>query len=1290
VLAVDRDRIDAWRFERLLSDAKRATGEERCTLLDEALSLWRGEPLSDVDRDRLGDGELVRLHELRLGAVEDRFDVELGRGRDIELIPEIEALVSAHPLRERLWGQLMLALYRSGRQGDALHACQQARRRLSEELGIDPGPALRRLEMRILQQDPELEPPRREPAQRVDHPASPGTAQPMVVERKFATALFADVVGAPALTEREDPEVVQALLRRTFDRLTQAVTAHGGGVENLTGDGLRAVFGIPAAHEDDSERAVRAALEMVSDLDRLGRDLVREGRTQLSLRIGVEAGEVVVGTAMRGHRTITGDALSTASGLQGSADPGCVLVGPVAHELTKGSIDYRRLAPLRLEGRAEPVQAWLALRITGSPPAHRSPVGLGSRLIGRDAELSLLTSTLGRVIAESRPALVTVLGPAGVGKSRLVLEFLSVVEGSPRGIACLRGRCRAYGNVSYSAVAEAVRAHCGILEDDPPGVAAEKAGRAVEELFGDRSLAHHVEALVGAGSERTFTREDLFDGWRRMLERIAAVQPLVLVLEDIHWADEGLLDFVEHLADWGEGRILVLTLARPELMERRAGWGGGKRNYAAVYLDPLTREETAELLSDLLSARLSTALSGLVFDRGEGNPLFSEQIVRMLIDRGVIRAAAPGQWEVSTSIGEIEVPRSIHALIAARLDALPPSEKAVLQTAAVVGRIFWLGAAERLSGLGEQETRHALGRLRLKELIVHREPSAMSGESEYGFRHVLIRDVAYESLAKSLRAEKHLEVARWAEEQAGERRDEIAELLATHYVESLRYLDQLRRTDGGRAAVERQAYAWARSAGERALRLWEQRDAVRWFRTALRLSTQVAPPSLELGALWESTARAGEDVEPYAEVGAALEQALALYEEMGCQREAGRVEARLAYVAHQQGDHASVVVTATRALERLEPLGDTSDLALALHVLGWHEFRTTRYALAEQHLRRAIGIAERAGDRTVWGQAMVSLAFVFQQTGRGEECVALFEDALTLARTAGDLSLLLRALTHICGALEEFRGDYRRAEGYAREGLELARRAGSMGNVGWTAQMLSDMLVEMGRLDEAESAIEEALTAARTVGDTLVVGYGLQRVAYLRALRAQPEAAHEALTAARSMMGSNPEPWLAGWDPLIAGHIAQGRGDDEEAARLLTEGARPQVTHLFVWGGKSLLLECVRVLVKLGRGGEALQFRDRLSALASASVPARAFLAWADGLLATSRRGCRQQLADAAVQLLNLQHVMEHGRCLGDLSDAESREGLDATATRERSREALESCGASLFLRDLGCAAERP
>jgi class 3 adenylate cyclase len=458
-------------------------------------------------------------------------------------------------------------------------------------------------------------------------------------------------VGSTELGEREDPEVVQSLVGRTFDRLSREIERYGGFLENFMGDAVLAVFGVPAAHEDDPERAVRCALEMHGVLSELNRDFAEEGRPRLALRIGVEAGEVLAdleGVAGPWDRMLTGDAVNTAARLEAAAEPGRVVVGPGVYAATKAVIDYAELAPLELKGKAELVPAWEALGVKARRRGERAPLGLEARLVGRDEEMVLLKQTLHRVGSESRPALVTMLGPAGVGKSRLAWELLKYVEGLPENFYYWRkGRCLAYGNVSYSALAEAVKEQCKILEDDPPLVAVGKVDAAVEELFGDWEVAPHVRALVGAGEDRSFGREELFDAWRRFLEHMAARYPLVLVLEDIHWADAGLLDFVDHLADWAQGPIFVLTMARAELLEHRPTWGGGKRNYAAIYLDPLSPQENEAMLDDLLAGSLPVELKALVVERSEGNPLFTEEIVRMFIDRGVLRATGAARWELA-------------------------------------------------------------------------------------------------------------------------------------------------------------------------------------------------------------------------------------------------------------------------------------------------------------------------------------------------------------------------------------------------------------------------------------------------------------------------------------------------------------------------------------------------------------------------------------------------------------------------------------------------------------------
>src|SRR5262245_60533021 len=548
-------------------------------------------------------------------------------------------------------------------------------------------------------------------------------------ERKFATALFADLVGSTSLAEREDPEVVQAVVGRAFDRLAEEVRPDQGPLAKLVGDAVPAVFGVPRAHEDDAERAVRAGLEMQAVLSELNRAFVAEGKPALEMRIGVESGEVLVDrerAAGPRDRMLTGDAVNVAARLESAAEPGRVVVGPGAFAATKEVVEYRELPALELKGKADRVPSWQAPRIRAKQRGERPQLGMEARLVGRDEELAVLKETFRRVQREGRPALVTVVGPAGVGKTRLVRELERYVDGLPEFVYWRRGRCLAYGNTSYSSLADAIKAQCEILEDDAADVALKKTETTVRELFGDLDLVPQIGALVGTGDPGSHAREDLFDAWRRFLERLSARYPLVLVFEDIHWADEGLLDFIEHMADWAQGPILTVALARPELFEARPTWGGGKRNAVSIYVDPLSPDESGVMLDDLLTGALTADLVRTIVDLSEGNPLYVEELVRKLIDDGVLRATEAARWEIARPVEELELPRSIHALIAARLDGLPDDEKAVLQDAAVVGRVFWAGAVAALSGRSVGRIRDALGRLRVKELVLRNDPPSFS------------------------------------------------------------------------------------------------------------------------------------------------------------------------------------------------------------------------------------------------------------------------------------------------------------------------------------------------------------------------------------------------------------------------------------------------------------------------------------------------------------------------------------------------------------------------------------
>ena len=533
-------------------------------------------------------------------------------------------------------------------------------------------------------------------------------------ERKVATLLFADLVDFTRLFEQLDTELVSSLVSSTFERLAEEIARYEGTLEKYAGDAILAVFGVPFIHEDDSERAIRAALEMQAAM---AASATEAGRPSLALRIGVESGEVLVDrTRAREARDlfVTGDAVNTAVRLQQAASPGGVVVGPNAYAATRHVFDYDELGPLELKGKTTPVAAWRALSVRTRRRGQRSPLGLEAPFVGRGAEIALLKETLRRAVVDARPHLVTVLGAAGVGKSRLAWELEKYLDGLPDVYHWRKGRGHAYAGPPFGPIAEVVKTDASILDDDTPDRAREKLGARLAQLSLGADLddiGDALEAVIGIGAVRQHPREVLFDAWRRYLRAIAELEPLVLVVEDTHWAGDGTLSFLDYIARRGEGPIILLCLARNELLESRPSWGGGLPNATTIFLEPLPPPDTAAMLDGLLSGAAPATLGPRVVAMTEGNPLFVEESVRMLMDRGILRFA-DGRWQLTRRIDDIEVPGSVQAVLAARLDALPGGEKGIAQVAAVVGRIFWDRLVADLAGLDDRRGRRP-----------HREPA---------------------------------------------------------------------------------------------------------------------------------------------------------------------------------------------------------------------------------------------------------------------------------------------------------------------------------------------------------------------------------------------------------------------------------------------------------------------------------------------------------------------------------------------------------------------------------------
>jgi class 3 adenylate cyclase len=587
-------------------------------------------------------------------------------------------------------------------------------------------------------------------------------AAPAREERKVVTVLFADLVGFTARAEQLDPEDVRGLLAPYHAYMREELERFGGTVEKFIGDAVVALFGAPTAHEDDPERAVRAALAI--------RDWVTQEGNELQLRVAVNTGEALIALGVRpseGEGMASGDVINTAARLQSAAPVNGILVGETTYRATRHVIAYREADPVEAKGKAQRIVVWEALEARS-----RVGVDLGdakAALVGRERELSRLRDALDVARRQRQLQLVTLVGVPGIGKSRLVQELFKVVEGEPDFTTWRQGRSLPYGEgVSFWALAEIVKAQAGMLESDSETEAAAKLDEAVAKVVPDAGevewMALRLRSLVGLQAEDPAnpSQSESFSAWRRFLEALADERPLVLVFEDLHWADDGLLDFIDQLVEWARSApILVLCTARPELLERRAGWGGGKANAATISLPPLADEETARLLSSLLETPLLAAeTQSELLARAAGNPLYAEQYARMLAERGTAE----------------ELPETVQGIIAARLDHLSETEKALLQDAAVVGKVFWLGSV--CGGQERAEAEEALLRLERKELVQRARRSSVEGEAEYAFHHLLVRDVAYGQIPRAARADKHLAAAEWV--AALGRADDHAEMLASH------------------------------------------------------------------------------------------------------------------------------------------------------------------------------------------------------------------------------------------------------------------------------------------------------------------------------------------------------------------------------------------------------------------------------------------------------------------------------------------------------------------------------
>ena len=656
-----------------------------------------------------------------------------------------------------------------------------------------------------------------------------------VFERKLATILFADLVGSTALGASQDPERTRALLDRFYEAMAAEIDLAGGTVEKFAGDAVMAAFGAPAAHEDDAERALHAALAMCHKLEELFGD-------SIALRIGVNTGDVVVGRAREGSSFVTGDAVNVAARLEQAAGAGEILVGERTAAAARGAFEFGEPLQVEAKGKPEGVAARRLLRaLTLMRP--RGVAGLRAAFVGRERELAAIQDAYAEAAATARPRLVTIVGDAGVGKTRLVREFWQWLGGQSPEPLRRTGRCLSYGQgTTYWPLGEVLKEHLGLLESDPPEVQIRR--------LGERPILGLTLGLDTAGDLHPLAARDRLHGaWVEFCEELAADRPAVLFVEDLHWAEEPLLDLLERLAEDVRGPLLVLGTARPELLELRPGWASRRTAGTLVELEPLSTEESGRLLEALLAAELPDQIKSVVVEKAEGNPFFVEELIGTLVDRGVLERA-DGGWRAGELPPGFEVPDTVRSVLAARIDLLGPAEKAALQAAAVIGRVFWSGPLYELLPELEPELRV----LEERDFIRRRAGSSIVGEQEYAIKHALTAEVAYESLPKAARAGLHAEFAAWLE-RGDEVREQQASLIAHHYAEAVRPEDaDLAWADAAEELVRlrERAVAWLQRAADLAVGRYEIEEGLSMLHRALELEER----SEAQAELWRSIGHA--------------------------------------------------------------------------------------------------------------------------------------------------------------------------------------------------------------------------------------------------------------------------------------------------------------------------------------------------------------------------------------------------------------------------------------------------
>ncbi|MEP7033495.1 MAG: adenylate/guanylate cyclase domain-containing protein [Actinomycetota bacterium] len=990
------------------------------------------------------------------------------------------------------------------------------------------------------------------------------TAEPAREVRKTVTVLFCDVAGSTAMGERLDPESLRRVMDRYFQAMRAPIERNGGTVEKFIGDAVMAVFGIPRVHEDDALRAVRAAAEMRRTLEDLNKELERDHAVSISNRIGVNTGEVVATDAASGDRLVTGDVVNTAARLEQAAGADETLLGDPTYRLVRDAVDAEAAPAIDAKGKAEPVRAWrlVAVRegVDGVVRRRDAP------MVGRQGELRLLTEAFDRAVRERACVLVTILGQAGVGKSRLVDEFLGAVPDT----TVLRGRCLPYGEgITFWPIVEMLTWAAGLSEVDPREDVLAKLRAVVEPSLDADTITQRLAHLLGLEGAQA-DPEETFWAVRKAFEAIASRAPLVVDLDDLHWAEPTLLDLVEHVADWSRGSpIVLLCSARPEFLDERSGWGGGKMNATSFLLEPLPEAETERLAQELLGdtgARRS--LVERVAAASEGNPLFVEQMAAMITEDGMTGKDDPE--------AELAVPPTIQALLGARLDRLEPQERAVIERASIEGKVFHRGGVlalcnDELRASADQHLRSLVRR----DLVRPAAPD-VAGEDAFRFRHLLIRDAAYGSIPKETRADLHARFADWLE-RAGTERSELDEILAYHLDRSFTLRSELGPLDDVTLAVGRRAAELLSATGDRAAERGDTPSAAAMWQRAFELLPDAEPRGPALAAAAAQAFGEGGSFERKSEV---LVSALERAQRSGSE---GAI-AGLAVIAATSG---ATLDPAANPAPRIIELAATCEAAIgAAHehrrLLGWTRLAAGvahnwlgRMTEAARLCEQAASDGEAVGDRFLERVAR-NRGFVVQVLGTRP-----ISDLATDAESGHTFELKGVALA-LAGRIDEARAFGERALARARE-LGILSAAEPV-FAGWT-ELLAD------RPDLAEPLLREGYARASAGFAASIAGY------FARALHelGRDDEALEILAAHLDTPSDDYE--AIGLERSAQAVILASRGELQEAERLAREGvAALEPTEDLIRHGETLLA-LATVLRAAGREEEAVTAARKALAL---------------------------------------------------------------------------------------------